>query len=115
MNPFQQDNCPLCHAKLEITHNVSSYAGSVIIYECPRPNTHYTLSVNADTGHPILSRIKIPLFQLMYCPDETVVYLLDKPPSTSYHYVCVIPGYFPLDWDNIDHSSQRLKNLLIFS
>lgn len=114
MNPFHSDFCPLCHKPLEVTHNVSSYAGSVTIYDCP-DQFHYTLSQNADTGQPILARIKIPLFQLMYCPEETVVYLFEKPPGKLYHYVCVLPGYFPLDWDNLEKSSQRLKNLLIFS
>jgi len=113
MNPFHQDFCPICQATLEVTHNVSSYAGTVTLYDCPEQ--HYTLSQNADTGQPILARLKIPMFQLMYCPDETVIYLFDKPPKTSYHYVCVLPGYFPLDWDNLDYSAQRLKNLLIFS
>lgn len=113
MNPYHKDICPLCQTPLENTNSVSSYAGTVNLYDCPKE--HYTLSENADTGLPILARIRMPLFHLLYSPEETTVYLLDPPPATSYHYVCVIPGYFPLLWDNLDQSAQRLKNLLIFS
>lgn len=112
MNPFYSDFCPICHAKLEVTNSVSSYAGTVNIYDCP--NNHYFLSQNADTDQPILSRFNIPLFHLMYYPEETVVYLLDPPHYKTYKYVCVLPGYFPLNWDNLEQSAQRLKNLLIF-
>jgi hypothetical protein len=72
-------------------------------------------SQNADSGQPILSRFYIPLFHLMYYPDETVVYLLDPPKTKQYKYVCVIPGYFPINWDNLEYSAQRLKNLIVFS
>jgi len=113
MNPFHQDFCPICQAALEVTHNVSSYAGTVILYDCPKQ--HYFFSQNADSGQPILSRMNIPLFHLMYLPDETVVYLLDKPHEKTYKYVCVLPVLFPLDWSNLESSAQRLKNLLIFS
>lgn len=113
MNPYYKETCPLCQKELVNTHNVSSYAGTVNLYDCPIG--HYTLSENADSGEPILARFFIPLFHLMYSPEETVIYLREPPNSTKYRYVCVLPGYFPLQWDNLDYSAQRLKNLLIFS
>jgi len=114
MNPFYQELCPICVATLIVTPEVSSYAGNCTLYDCPESH-HYTFSKNADTDQPILARIRIPLFHLLYTHDETIVYLLDPPPSTSYRYSYSIPGHFPLNWDNLHLSAQRLKNLIVFS
>jgi len=95
MHPFWKYTCPLCCSNLTVTENISSYAGTCNIYDCEEG--HYSLSENADSGQPVLARYRIPPFHLLYTPEETNVYILDRPPSTLYHYSFTVPGHPPID------------------
>lgn len=116
MNPFYTDICPLCNSELLETH-----VGNLIYYQCtaaaPTGNrrNHYIYSWSKKLGLPLKAEIMVPDFCLDYGTDRTYIYKIGAGLFGPFTYICKIDGHFPINWNKPEQTSQRIKNLLIFS
>ena len=104
-NPFHKDYCPLCQATLIWEHSR---------HECPR--SHYRFCNNNKYVNPWV-RIVIPDFVLVY--DSWPKNSTQPPSETSIHKNAIyyplifkLAEFLPIDWDNPQITSNRIKKLI---
>jgi hypothetical protein len=134
-------NCPICQKQLKSVGKGDTYA----FYQCPTQNigskqqhgpnppgqhrflngpgesqdkthrSHYFVEINPKDDSTVKMQVDIPGFHLKYAYDKTQVYKVHEKNSDCYDYVFTLDGQFPVDWNNLQHSTDRIKTLLVFS
>lgn len=119
MNLIHTDFCPICHQPLTQHADIDERA-----FECRK---HYFVRVSLfDPNKPDYLVVFIPGFELQYTwsPEETYILKTKnlfggRVGATTESYerivVCNVKEHFPIDWDNLEQTSQRIKNLMVFS
>ena len=139
MNSSQNPHCPICQRQLKSVGQGDTYA----FYECPTQNNighkgpnppspfrllfgpgksqdkthrnHYFVEINPKDGTNTRMQVDIPGFLLKYANGKTQVYKVHQKNSDSYEHVFTLDGLFSIDWNDLQHSADRLKLLVVFS
>lgn len=109
---FYTDNCPICHKPLDVAH-----VGTITWYSClPKDRSVPAEYVYREIYNKSASlTVIIGGFCLLYSctTDETDIKKMISPVESK--RIITIGGPFPIDWDNLDRTIERLNNLVIFS
>ena len=102
-NPFYTDFCPICHRSLKENKQWFDCDLNGSIYE---KNHYFSGTVQ------IKSRIVLGEFDLWYENNKTE--LFSNLRIANYSPIYKFPFYFPIDFNNLPASEQRIKNIINF-
>jgi hypothetical protein len=102
MNVFHTKSCPICHNQLDIIYSHKFFRE---YHTCPN---HYVHVIDIISGYSDFSMVHVPGFAIKYGILDTQIFTEEK-------HVFSIKGHFPIDFNNLQAASDRIKSLIVFS